>query len=102
MQQCRLNRHSDGDDSIMTTAQYDVFISYARRDGSQMAGKLAKSLRETGMRVFWDQDSIPAGGNWEDAIDNALEQAVHILVVLTPFSVKSEEVTAEWRPMLSK
>ncbi len=54
------------------------------------------------MRVFWDQDSIPPGINWEDAIDKALNEATHILVILTPFSVKSEEVTAEWRPLLSK
>lgn len=82
--------------------QFDVFISYARRDGTALANKLAHSLRETGLRVFWDQDSIPPGVNWEAAIDKALEEAVHILVILTPFSVKSEEVTAEWRPMLSK
>jgi hypothetical protein len=86
----------------LETQRFDIFLSYARHDGTPLASRLAKSLRETGMRVFWDQDSIPPGINWEDAIDVALNEAAHILVILTPFSVKSEEVTAEWRPMLSK
>lgn len=81
---------------------YDVFISYARHDGSQLANRLAQDLRAIGLHVFWDQDSIPAGANWEDTLDNALDSADTILVVLTPYSVASEEVTAEWRPMLSK
>lgn len=81
---------------------YDAFISYARRDGTPLVKKLVVGLRETGFRVFWDQDSIPAGANWEQTLDEALESATHILVVLTPFSVKSEEVAAEWRPMLAR
>jgi hypothetical protein len=81
---------------------YDVFMSYARKDGMLLAQKVAERLRETGLQVFWDQDSIPAGSNWEQKLDEALEQANHILVVLTPASVISEEVTAEWRPMLSR
>lgn len=81
---------------------YDVFLSYARRDGMPLAHQLAKSLRQAGVSVFLDQDSIPAGENWERSLDSALESAVHILVILTPLSVKSEEVEAEWRPMLTK
>lgn len=81
---------------------YDVFVSYARRDGTPLARKIAEKLRDAGLTVFWDQDSIPAGANWEQKLDEALEQAEHILVVLTPFSVISEEVSAEWRPMLSR
>lgn len=81
---------------------YDVFISYARRDGIPLAKQIAEKLRQTGLHVFWDQDSIPAGSNWEQKLDEALEHAEHIVVVLTPFSVVSEEVTAEWRPMLSR
>ena len=81
---------------------YDVFISYARRDGTPLAQKLARGLREAGLLVFWDQDSIPAGANWEQTLDDALEKAEHIIVILTPHSVASEEVAAEWRPMLSK
>jgi hypothetical protein len=80
----------------------DVFISYARRDGTILAQKLAQGLRNAGLNVFLDQDSIPPGANWDQTLDDALEEANHILVVLTPFSVVSEEVTAEWRPMLSK
>lgn len=82
--------------------EYDIFISYARRDGTPLARQLAQDLRAVRLNVFWDQDSIPPGVNWEDTLDSALEEATHLLVILTPYSVKSEEVTAEWRPMLSK
>lgn len=81
---------------------FDIFISYARLDGSSFAQQLAKSLRAANLRVFLDQDSIPAGANWEGALDEALMHALHILIILTPISVKSEEVAAEWRPMLNK
>jgi HEAT repeat protein len=67
-----------------------------------LAEKLVASLRQTQLNVFWDRDSIPAESNWEDVLDAALEQSRHIIVILTPASVKSEEVTAEWRPMLNK
>lgn len=81
---------------------YDVFISYARRDGTPLARQLAEALRHASLEVFWDQDSIPAGANWEKTLDDALEESTHIVVILTPYSVISEEVAAEWRPMLSK
>lgn len=81
---------------------FDVFISYARRDATPLARKLANDLRQANLKVFLDQDSIPAGANWEKSLDDALENATHILVILTPYSVSSEEVAAEWRPMLSK
>lgn len=81
---------------------YEVFLSYARLDGTTLARQLAQDLRRAEIRVFWDQDSIPAGVNWEKTLDDALEEATHIIVILTPQSVVSEEVMAEWRPMLNK
>lgn len=81
---------------------YDIFISYARHDGTQLANQLTIDLRKTGLAVFWDQDSIPAGANWETTLDDALESADTILLILTPYSIVSEEVIAEWRPMLGK
>lgn len=74
----------------------NVFISYAR-ETQIFATKLARSLEQSGADVFLDIDDIPAGMNWSQAIQNGLDNAQVMLIVISPASMASKNVTQEWQ-----
>lgn len=47
--------------------------------------------------MWVDQWDIPAGVNWDKAIDKAIGRLDHFLIVLSPAAVNSKEVLAELR-----
>lgn len=71
-----------------------VFISYARKDKDYVY-TLAKELRRVGVNIWIDQDIEP-GSNWDDSIENALNDCDMMLLIATPDSMASEYVTHEW------
>jgi hypothetical protein len=73
-----------------------VFICYARED-AEFALRLARALQARGVGVWIDQWSIPKGADWDRAIDDALYACSHVLIVLSPAAVESNEVRAELR-----
>ena len=73
----------------------DVFLSYKRED-AERARKLVAALRETGLKVWWDED-IPPSAPWEATIEKALAEAKAVIVCWSPSSVASENVRSEAR-----
>ena len=71
-----------------------TFICYARQD-KNFARKLASDLRQNGVRIWMDELDIPPGVRWDDAVEDALESAGRLLIVLTPQSISSESVKDE-------
>lgn len=71
-----------------------IFFSYSR-DDSRFAFELAKELRAAGANVWLDQLDIDAGEKWDIAIENALQTANTLLVILSKTSVASENVMDE-------
>lgn len=71
-----------------------AFISYARTD-AEFALRMASDLREMGVPVWLDQLDIPPGDPWDEAVEDALEDASHFLLVMTPASVSSSNVRDE-------
>jgi hypothetical protein len=78
-----------------------VFVSYSRKD-SGFALQLAHDLKSSGVPVWVDQWDIPAGVSWPQAIQEALKDCTHFLIVLSPSSVASTEVQHELNYALSK
>lgn len=76
-----------------------VFISYSRVD-EPFARRLATSLSETGMDVWIDVEDIPAGMKWSKAIQQGLDSAVVMLVLISPESMASGNVEDEWQYFL--
>jgi hypothetical protein len=72
--------------------EYDVFISYRRERGSDLAVLLAQDLRSRGCRVFLDTTSMP-GGEFPKSIEAAMKSAHSCIVILTPkcFSLRSPD-----------
>ena len=74
--------------------QYDLFISYAQKDGDVAAG-LAGRLHDAGITYFLADKSILAAAEWEPVIREALYSSERVLLLLTPRSKASLWVAAE-------
>lgn len=80
--------------AFMTTDSKTTFFSYARAD-AEFVLKLATDLRQAGASVWLDQLDIKPGARWDAAIETALHAARHLIVVLSPSSVSSNNVMDE-------
>ncbi|MGA1983498.1 MAG: TIR domain-containing protein [Acidobacteriaceae bacterium] len=78
----------------MTASTPAAFVSYSRED-SGFALRLAGELKAAGVVVWLDQLAIKPGHRWDDAVGVALTGAQQVIVILSPASVKSENVLDE-------
>ncbi|KAG5675929.1 hypothetical protein PVAND_005786 [Polypedilum vanderplanki] len=69
------------DDSLDKTL--DVFVSYRRSNGSQLASLLKVHLQLRGFSVFIDVERLEAG-KFDNNLLQSIKQAKHFLLVLTP------------------
>lgn len=67
--------------------KYDVFISYRRESGSQLASLLKVYLEVRGLSTFLDVSSL-GGGKFDDALLAVICQCSNVVVVLTRDSLK--------------
>ena len=68
---------------------FDAFISYGRADSKVFATKLHQRLTELGFRIWFDQQDIPLGVDFQNQIDDGIEKSHNFLFILAPHSVKS-------------
>src|SRR5262245_60911291 len=73
---------------------WDVFISYAHRDGTSAAESVKRALEATGLRG-WMDDEIHAGERFRGAIREALEQAPCVVVLWSTAAITSGYVVGE-------
>ncbi len=74
--------------------QANYFFSYSRKD-SDFVKRIATDLKKAGANVWLDQLDIAPGSPWDDAIQNALNGAQGLIVILSDDSVKSKNVMDE-------
>ncbi len=68
---------------------FDAFISYGRADSKAFATKLHARLLEQGLKVWFDQNDIPLGVDFQNQIDDGIENAHNFLFIIAPHSVNS-------------
>lgn len=78
-----------------------VFISYSRKD-ERFARQLATALSNRGYDVWIDVEDIPAGMKWSSAIQQGLDSANAMVVVISPDSMASTNVEDEWQYFLDQ
>jgi transcriptional regulator with XRE-family HTH domain len=71
-----------------------VFISYAHADALFVNG-FAERLEKAGIPHFRDVKSIPWGGDIPESVHRALEEASHLVVLISPASAQSQWVPYE-------
>jgi TIR domain len=72
-----------------------TFVSYARED-KVFARQLTSRLRESGRIPWQDLRNLRGGDHWQVKIDEALQKAEALVVVMSPPATKSQYVTYEW------
>ncbi len=82
------------------TTKYSAFISYASRYApwvERFHHDLERSLHSLGAkdRVFFDRKELVSGQSWVDQLERGIEQADHLILVLTPEALASEWVSKE-------
>jgi WD40 repeat protein len=68
---------------------FDAFISYGRADSKAFATKLYNKLVEQGLKVWFDQNDIPLGVDFQNQIDDGIEKSHNFIFIIAPHSVKS-------------
>lgn len=71
-----------------------IFVSYSSNDRPFALG-LVKELKKLGANVWIDQLGIGLGENWDNAIEEALENSETFMLILSPTSVESPNVQDE-------
>jgi TIR domain len=69
--------------SVQDVRDYDVFLSYARIDGSAVATELRSHLEDLGVSVWFDEVAIRPGRSQALQMDRGLQQARSGVVLLT-------------------
>mgnify|MGYP002782502768 FL=1 len=67
----------------------DAFISYGRADSKVFATKLYHHLLKHDLKVWFDQNDIPLGVDFQNQIDDGLEKSDNFLFIIAPHSVNS-------------
>lgn len=62
--------------------RYDVFVSYRRKGGSELARLLYKELSERGFRVFLDAETLGAGA-WDRQLEDRIDECPDFVAVIT-------------------
>jgi len=60
----------------------NIFVSYSSRD-VEFAKALAEELEKLGSTVWIDQHGIGLGTNWDSSIDEALDSATTLLLLIS-------------------
>ena len=63
---------------------YDIFLSYRREDGEEIAKAVYDYLTAKGLRVFFDQEKMVDGHYFDTQIRTVLEQAPNYVLLATP------------------
>ncbi|WP_375559304.1 TIR domain-containing protein [Bernardetia sp. OM2101] len=67
----------------------NVFISYGRAESKAFAAKLHDDLCKRGYDVWFDQNDIPLGVDFQHQIDKGIEKADVFVFIIAPHAVKS-------------
>jgi hypothetical protein len=74
-----------------------ILVSYARADGEEAARELVKLLTENNLSAWLDHLDLVGGIGWWRQVESALQRVEHLVLVLTPAALKSQNVEREWR-----
>jgi hypothetical protein len=72
-----------------------VFVSYSRIDYVTVYS-IVRELRNHGVSVWIDHDNLDAGVRWDDKLQTAIEEASHLLLMMSKSAMKSQNVRDEF------
>jgi WD40 repeat protein len=79
-----------------------LFLSYAHKDGGNLAPRLLKDLADCGYDPWLDRERLTGGSSWSREIEEHLDQADIVLALLSAGSFESEICRGEQLRSLRK
>ncbi len=79
-------------DANMT--HFDVFLSYAHKD-NHYRKQVQKALEKRGLSIWVDDRGIVPGVSWQESVQDAIDSACVVVVILSPDSKESRYVNRE-------
>src|SRR5947199_8369098 len=79
-----------------------VFISYARKDATDLALHLQKHLEKASLEPWLDKSRISGGAIWTKDVEQAIDTCDVALAILSPGSFQSDICRAEQLRALRK
>ena len=70
----------------MTNQKPKIFLSYAHEDIG-MARRLYKDLKRYGLDIWFDNESLLPGQDWDFEIEKAIEESKYFIAVLSSKSI---------------
>ena len=75
--------------------KYQIFISYRREGGGDLAGRIADQLKSLGYEVFFDVESMRSG-KFNTQLFEAIDQCSDVVVVLPPHALARCRNKKDW------
>jgi hypothetical protein len=94
MNDSRYRALMNGFDAEVQGKQWDVFVSHNRQD-KPWARAFVKQLRDAGLQVFFDEDSVSVGGEFHREVTAAISQSRTFVFIITAASILSPWVADE-------
>src|ERR1022692_3978647 len=82
--------------------QSRIFISYAHRDGAELAARLQKDLNSRGFDAWLDKQRLRGGAVWTEEIEREIDKRQVTVAILSTGSYESEICRAEQLRTLRK
>src|SRR5262245_23370587 len=72
-----------------------IFVSYSWKD-SDVANEVVSRLRDNGFAAWIDRGEVRPGQSFVTQINQKLKEASYLVLLISPSSMASHWVTAEW------
>ncbi|XP_077519304.1 uncharacterized protein LOC144129198 [Amblyomma americanum] len=80
---CRKRKKHSTGFTIQQDSKKDIVISYARSEADEHAKKLKAQLEVLGAKVFLDQDDIVPGDDWQNKLNDAIQNCTIFVPLVT-------------------
>ena len=85
---------STTDNSLQQRDNYDIFISYSRRD-KEFVSQLCEALTQANQKIWVDWNDIPPAEDWRQEIYRGIEAANNFVFIISAHSTSSEVCSDE-------
>jgi len=62
---------------------YDVFISYARKDKDKLVDELHEQFKKLNVKIFYDAESLEWGDDWKSKISKTINSCKYGVVIIS-------------------
>lgn len=77
-----MSSHNSKNSNIGNKTHYDVFLSYRRSDGSDLARYILEELTKKGFKVFLDLEGLGSGA-WDSQLEQRIDECKDFIVLIT-------------------